>query len=113
MARYNNRKIFKNEDSNYLDNFMDRGLNFINQYDTAKIPPLTLGDSLSVERITHIWSHGDRLWKLSSQYYGDPKYWWLIAWFNRKPTENHFSLGEVITIPTPFERAYSLYSRGS
>ena len=113
MGRYNNRKIFKNEDPSYLDNFMDKELKFVNQYDTAIMPSLSVETNASIERITHIWTHGDKLWKLSQQYYGDPKYWWLIAWFNRKPTENHFSFGEVITIPIPFERALTLFNRGS
>jgi hypothetical protein len=113
MGRYNNRKIFKNEDPSYMDNFMDKELRFINQYDTLSMMPMTLETGLSIERITHIWSHGDRLWKLSEQYYGNPSYWWLIAWFNRKPTENHYSIGDTVIIPIPFERALSLYNRGS
>jgi len=113
MGRYNNRKIFKNEDPSYMDNFMDKELRFINQYDTMSMMPITLGSGLSVDNLTHIWSHGDRLWKLSEQYYGNPNYWWLIAWFNRKPTENHFSIGDTVIIPAPFETALSLYNRGS
>ena len=36
------------------------------------------------------------------KYYGDAEYWWLIAWYNNKPTESHFKLGDVVYIPLPF-----------
>ena len=43
---------------------------------------------------------GDRYHKLAEAYYGDATYWWVIAWFNKKPTESHISPGDVIRIPT-------------
>jgi len=27
--------------------------------------------------------------------------WWVIAWYNQKPTEAHFNVGDVVYIPTP------------
>ena len=44
---------------------------------------------------------GDRLDNLAYEFYGDPRYWWVIAWFNKKPTESHCSLGDIIRIPKP------------
>ena len=36
-----------------------------------------------------MWKLGDRFYKLADQYYGDPTLWWIIAWYNRMPTESH------------------------
>jgi len=36
---------------------------------------------------------------LASKYYGDPKQWWVIASFNRTPTESHVKIGDLIRIP--------------
>ena len=51
----------------------------------------------------HIWKEGDRFFKLAHQYYGDSTMWWVIAWFNRTPTEAHVSLGDTIYIPRPLD----------
>ncbi len=46
-----------------------------------------------------MWRLGDRYWKLASENYGNAKYWWVIAWFNKKPTEQHVKLGETVLVP--------------
>ena len=51
-----------------------------------------------------VWSQGDRFWRLASKFYGDPSYWWIIAWFNQKPTEASVKRGEVLLIPTPLNK---------
>ena len=43
---------------------------------------------------------GDRYYKLAASFYGDARYWWIIAWFNKKPTESHIKVGDIIRIPT-------------
>ena len=32
-------------------------------------------------------------------YYNDSKYWWTIALTNSKPTDAHFSIGDIVYIP--------------
>lgn len=48
----------------------------------------------------HLWSYGDNLFKLSFRFYGDPKFWWIIALLNNKPTDAHYSIGDKIYIPS-------------
>ena len=55
----------------------------------------------SIETIRHVYSTGDRLSKLAHKHYGDARYWWLIAWFNGKPTDFHCKIGDYIYIPFP------------
>ena len=53
-----------------------------------------------IRKTTHIWKQTDSYWKLSTKYYGDASYWWIIAWYNQAPTESHLHPGERIFIPT-------------
>ena len=46
----------------------------------------------------HVWSHGDTLFRLSRKYYGTDKLWTSIALINRKPTDAHYSIGDVVYI---------------
>ena len=61
--------------------------------------------------IRHVWGLGDRLYKLAHQYYGDPALWWIIAWYNTRPTEAHFKQGDVIRIPLPLNEVLALLQR--
>jgi nucleoid-associated protein YgaU len=56
---------------------------------------------------------GDRYWKLASRYYGDPKLWWAIAWYNQRPTEAHLKAGTKIFIPQPIDKVLSYFNYGS
>ena len=60
-----------------------------------------------------ITQEGDRLDNLAFQYYGDPKLWWAIAWFNEKPTEAHLKLGQLILVPIPVEKVISYFNYGT
>jgi hypothetical protein len=45
------------------------------------------------------WKYGDKLYKLSQKFYGDPKLWWVIAHVNLRPTDSHYSPGDTLIIP--------------
>lgn len=51
------------------------------------------------------WAESDRLYKLSNQYYNTPEFWWVIAFFNQKPTDADYGVGDLVLIPTPLENA--------
>lgn len=53
----------------------------------------------------HIFAHGDNLAKISHSQYGDATLWWVIAWFNGKPTDFHCKIGDVLLVPHPVEDA--------
>jgi len=87
---------------------IDRRQNFVEHYETTTISNLTQEqlNSLSIE--IHIWKLGDKYHKLSSIYYGDAKYWWIIAYFNKKPTDAHIAIGDKLMIPTPLEKVLNI-----
>ena len=101
--RYNNQDVFVNEEENYKRYLKPRGMNLINQFNTPKFRFPDQTNMKNFSSIRHIWSTGDRYFKLASEYYDDPKMWWVIAFYNKKPTEFHVSLGEIIYIPKPLE----------
>jgi nucleoid-associated protein YgaU len=41
---------------------------------------------------------------LAHKHYGDANLWWIIAWYNKKPTEAHVKMGDIITIPLPLDK---------
>ena len=45
----------------------------------------------------------DKYYKLANQFYGRPGLWWIIALYNKKPTEGHLRRGDIVEIPTPIE----------
>ena len=112
-SRYDNRGIARNNAPQYKKQLDRRGVKFIRQFRTANVSYPTAAERASLNSSSVVWKVGSRFYKLADEYYGDPTYWWLIAWFNRKPTEAHVPVGSVIEIPLPFESVMSLYLRRS
>jgi len=111
MRRYKNQKVFTNDTEPYRKYLKDRGIKQVKQYDTTHMRyPTAQEASQTFTTIRHIWGTGDRYFKLANEYYGDSNMWWVIAFYNQKPTEFHIKLGDVIYIPTPLDSI--LYSIG-
>jgi nucleoid-associated protein YgaU len=101
MSRFRNRSTIKNDNDLYVEILEERDVKYISHYETPNFrypTPKEIGDLVIQE---HIWKKGDRYFKLAHEYYGEPKLWWVIAWYNKKPTESHANLGDIIYIPTP------------
>ena len=106
MPRYANKKIFLN-DSEYYDFLRKNRSNTkgVRQYDTQILKNPTIADRSALKTVTHVWKYGDRYYKLADQYYNDVDYWWVIAWWNARPTEADVSPGDAISIPLNLEEA--------
>lgn len=66
------------------------------------------------EEITHfkeVYKMGDRLYKFAFKHYGDVDLWWIIAWYNNKPTDAHFEIGDVVYIPNELDVALRIATR--
>jgi nucleoid-associated protein YgaU len=101
--RYFNQEVFKNARAAYRRYLKARGLEHVSQYNTPQFKYPSPADAANFSTVKHIWGTGDRYFKLANQYYSDPEKWWVIAFYNQKPTEFHVKLGDVIYIPTPLE----------
>ena len=102
-SRYSTTPIGINNTELYEKFFMDRNVPFIRQFLTTMMAHITPDQMFDINAISHVWSLGDRYYKLADRYYGDPTLWWVIAWFNLAPTESHVSIGDMVLIPLPLE----------
>jgi len=113
MSRYKSAKKAINDNEFYEELLEDRNVKKIEQYRTPIHPTLTSAVRNRYISLRHVWTTGDSLWKLASKYYGDPKLWWVLAWYNEKPTESHFKVGGVVLIPKPVEEVISYFHFGA
>lgn len=105
--RYSNRIRVLNDSERDRQSLNDRGVRQIYQYPTPKLAHPTPTQIATLNSVEHIWTTGDRFFKLANEYYSSSQMWWVIAWFNQKPTEAHMSAGDSIQIPLPLERVLS------
>ena len=110
ISRYSGREIIVNNDESYDELFRDRGINQVSQYETKALYYPNNEEMAGIRFDTKRWQVGDRLYKIASEYYGNPKYWWVIAQFNKKPTEAHMELGEEIEIPLELSKVLGVLS---
>jgi len=103
------RSVLKNSARIYKNIFEDRNISFVDQYVTNSLRYPTSLDMRDLDILQHMWTVGDRYWKLAAESYGSPEYWWIIAWFNQKPTEAHVNIGDIILIPSPLEDILGMY----
>ena len=102
--RYKNQEIFVNISEAYKRYLTKtRGVESIKQYDTPVFRHPTVEEIKTFNVVTHVWKTGDRYFKLADQYYQRPELWWIIAHYNKKPSESSVNLGDVILIPTPID----------
>ena len=108
MSRYSRTRTMNNNTAYYKPLRIKRGVKNIVQYVTPILHNPTVGQRASLQTTAHIWAYGDRFYKLANQYYGDPGFWWVIAWYNGKPTEVDIINGNVIEIPLSLEAALTV-----
>ena len=96
MSRYNKNQTAYNDLLMYKSTLDKRGVKRIEQYRTPQLKDFDLS---GIDYVFHSWGVGDMFWKLSVDFYGSPKYWYVIARFNNKPTEASLKIGEEIKIP--------------
>ena len=97
MPKYYDDKSAILDQEMYFEVFEKKGVKYLRIRRTKDFSDL-LGLQLEVLD-EHIWSQGDSFWKLSRKYYNNPSLWWTIAMVNKKPTDGHCQIGDVIMIP--------------
>lgn len=109
--RYNQVKTFDNDNELYKKELSQKDKLFYRQYESVKLNMLLESDFEEFDIKSHIWVQGDTFEKLSSLYYGNPRFWFLLAYFNNKPTEFHVENGGVIYIPMPLQKVLNFYNK--
>ena len=99
MGRYSKTQRLINSSDYYEFLRKKRDIRKTIQYATPRLHNPSVSERSMLLTETHIWTYGDRLYKLASKYYGDPRLWWIIGWYNGAPTEADLLPGDVIEIP--------------
>lgn len=99
MSRNNTRKKAINSNEMYKNIFDDRGVQQIEQFRTPEIIYPNSQQRNRVRTVNFTWRRGDKFWRIAANQYGDPELWWVIAQYNKKPTEAHLRPGDVIQVP--------------
>ena len=108
MPKYKNERIARLDVPEYKDIFENKGVKFLDIRRTVDFENIT---NLNIPvKLTHTWTQGDTLYRLSYLYYGVYKYWWTIALLNNKPTDAHYELGDQVLIPNNPENIISFMS---
>jgi nucleoid-associated protein YgaU len=109
--RYDDRMVFRNDNEIYENLLEARDVKFIRHFNTPRMSSPSTSQMRQLQTLQHIWKTGDRFYKLAARYYISPSYWWVIAQFNKRPTEGHLVPGDVIYIPLPLETILGMYLR--
>ncbi len=109
--RYKGTKVFSNSDEYYEYLRRNRNLKSVDHYATPILKNPTVSERSSIVTTQHIWKYGDRLSNLAYQYYGDVRYWWVIAWYNSTPTEASLNNGDLIAIPIDLEKTLAILGK--
>tara|TARA_B100000941_G_C28460170_1_gene530266 strand:+ start:80 stop:424 length:345 start_codon:yes stop_codon:yes gene_type:complete len=108
--RYDDRIVFNNRHSLYRKKAKDRNIKFFRHYETARFRNVSREDMEDIDVVEMIWTPGQRLYKLAHRFYGDSEYWWVIAWFNERPTDAEFKPGDPVLVPLPLEDMVALFA---
>lgn len=100
MPKYYNDEERIVRKRNLLDLLESRNLEQITYLKSRKFSRRILTEEYST--IEHVWSHGDKLYKLAHKYFGDGDLFWIIGLFNNKPTDSHFRYGDYVYIPRDY-----------
>ena len=105
MPKYTTRQRKINLDKQTLEELLDqRDLESIQIYKNYVFSDNYKGKRYMV--VEHVWSHGDKLYKLAERYYGDKSFFWMIGLYNKKPTDSHYEYGDIVKIPVDKLKLY-------
>ncbi len=111
MSRYNSETPMVNESEYYDFLKKKRGLKKIVQFGTPVMFHPGLVSRTLLTTTSYVWATGDHFYKLAHTYYGDSRFWWVIAWYNGYPTEADIKKGALIEIPSNLEDGLRVLGR--
>lgn len=98
MPTFPNQEIMLLNFDSYFEILESKGISVIAMRRTQTFEKMSGKEINIIEE--HTWSHGDTLAKLAQKYYGGYEYWWVIAFVNKKPTDSHYTIGDLLYIPS-------------
>ena len=110
MSRYNKDEILNNTSEFY--SFLRKkrnNLKNIEQYATPIMTHATVAQRAALTTNAHMWTVGDRFYKLAHKYYDNVDLWSVLAWYNGYPTEADISVGQMIHVPLNLEQVLLIW----
>lgn len=105
ISRYKQTPSVLNDLEEHKEFLEARGKKFIIQHRSIEFKEPIGPEAAAVHQHPHLWKQSDRYWKLADLYYGEARYWWVIAQYNQKPTEAYVSNGDIIIVPQTLQHA--------
>ena len=99
MSRYSKHKTVYNSEPIFKQLLDERQIKTIKHYRLRTNTSLSQEFLDSLDYIEIIWDYTSKLSKISNRFYGDPNLWWIIGLVNKKPTDFHWSIGDIVKIP--------------
>jgi|TARA_R110002074_G_scaffold386006_1_gene567556 hypothetical protein len=97
--RYNKRSVLNSRKPIDERSVRKRNTNSLTYFSLDSLRHPTQEDYDRIGSRAVIWDETTRLSKLASKHLGNFEYWWVIAWWNKKPTDAHYKVGDVVYIP--------------
>jgi len=98
MPKYSDRNTAILNNQLYFDVLESKGVKSLRITRTTDFSELAGKEFGILEE--RVWRYQDSLYKLAFEYYGEYKNWWVIAMLNNKPTDAHYSVGDIVYIPS-------------
>ena len=111
--RYEFRPEIENESKFYSNKLKSLGVKRLVHFETPRFTKITDEQRQSIDVKTIYWKINTKFYKLAHDHYGDAKLWWIIAFFNNKPTDSHAKIGDIIFIPINWEPVYTAITQQS
>jgi len=102
MARYDttNPIALSKLDDKYDYLFENRDVKIVYMTAMNHMNAMTDAERSAVGTRQYSWRTSDRYWQVAERFYGDARLWFVIAYYNKAPTEFHLSNGQDILVPT-------------
>ena len=105
ISRYGARELTTNDDKGYQEDILERrGIKKMVHFTTPTLRYPTSDEVASLDIRAFTWKRGSSLSKIAAIEYGDATLWWVLAWYNKKPTDAHCNLGDIVFVPKPLDR---------
>ena len=104
ITRYDGRRLRTTTRASAFKEILNRRQRpFAVHYSTPELIYPTISAIKRLTIVKHVWHLGDSLQKLASLYYNEPAFWWIVGWYNKKPTDQHYKSGDVVDVPLPLD----------
>jgi hypothetical protein len=101
MSRYRKYEKVENDLDFYSKQIDKRNKKRITHYRPRPLGAITKAMNAQLHVQKTIWKIETKLYKLSFDFYGTTDLWWIIGFYNGKPTDADWNIGDVVVIPQP------------